>query len=642
MAGRGVYLLALALLLVAVYVFIETIPPPTAGTAASSSSTPTAVETSKSPQATSATVKAPSPTPPPSTKTSTTMPTFPPQTSATPPRVSTPPPAAKPVLKVVIKTPPRVNLTKLPAFVNYTVVVENSGDDPAAAEVGGLVQVVPPHANVTLGMQTLVEKAGPHTVYVTVNKTVYNATIYVYYYTPVLVVEEVTINTTRLPADVYVSIPVKNVGNATAHVEGVEIPPGGSVILNKIIRIKAAGTYKVIVGGVEAPIRVAYLTPICAAEIDAPKEAEVAPGALVTYIIRVKNAGNATATCLIDGKPVVLKPGQVEEEKGDIKAEKAGLYAVAVEVNGTRYLKEIYIKMIKVHVQFRLLAPEKTPYSPTPYYHSLESDVPEIDVEYQWLISTNATRPAVVYIEGTPYRIERGGNITITKKAKVDRQAEFTISVNGTTYTAKVELRPREPTITQHFKKMVFKDSTEKKITLTVSGIDVTFTVKQVNGTAEYGDKIKIDATIMAMLITSGVELSLQAVANGGSGTATGVVVKSDLSAARPGTTFEIWFKYSGGRVTEITKVLINGTESPRAGEVLGKVFEKLPAILQPPPTGLKAREFARQLVSMFTEVTWTGDYEWDGYVKVGTPHGAVKVYVNPPRAEGPVEVVLE
>ncbi|MGC9052073.1 MAG: hypothetical protein ACP5J3_14230, partial [Pyrobaculum sp.] len=325
-------------------------------------------------------------------------------TPATPQPSTTTSSAPTPVLEVQIAAPAEVNLTKLPALINYTVVVKNVGAAAARVEVDGESRELGPGQVWRVEKAINATSAGEYRAAVVVNGKKYEKVMAVRYYEARLVAEPVAINVTKLPQNITVTARVKNVGNLTARLDGVEIPPGAAALVNKTLYVDAAGSYVIRLGLLEIPVKVGYLHAACGAEVEAPAEVEVVPGEAVAYRVVVKNTGNTTAICVVDNKPYRLEPGEAASLTKSLTVETAGSYRAEVEINGTTYRREITAKVIKIFVWFKLKSPRETSYGTTPFTEIIYSDSPQAGVEYVWRISTNATRRTVtVVVDGRGY-----------------------------------------------------------------------------------------------------------------------------------------------------------------------------------------------------------------------------------------------
>ncbi|MCC6021145.1 MAG: hypothetical protein LM577_07265, partial [Thermoproteaceae archaeon] len=387
--------------------------------------------------------------------------------------------------------------------------------------------------------------------------------------------------------------------------------------------------------------------------VDAPAEVEVVPGEAVRYAVRVRNAGNATAVCVVNGTALRLAPGEERALEGSVKIGAAGRYVITAAVNGAEHRAEVRARVVRVFVWYRMLRPAETAWRAPPCADTFYGDEPAVRVDYEWLVFTNATSRAVtVLVNGEARRLAPGSNVTLRGSAAIERKGEISVDVNGTRYYAEVVVKPREPVVNISAARMLF-DCRVPRLATTVSyhGINIKVVIARVSGTVEYGPATRVEARVdvefrlMESRLGS-LGLDISATAAGGQGSGSGVVTYASLPVVvRPGTALSFSFSYdeSTGRVISVRDVRVNGTEvSGQLASAVSSVAAALPAVFRPPPSGVTVREFAGALVSMFADVEYVGEYTWDGYVEVGTPAGPVRVYASPPRAEGPLEVRLE
>ena len=555
-----------------------------------------------------------------------------------------PPVRAGPRIEVAVDAPGLVNATELPVNITYAVVLTNRGDEEGVALVGGAPVRVPPNSTVIYRGVLTAAAAGDYEIRVEAQNATRAARVSVRYYAPRLAALPVTVNVTRLPSLVSATVTVLNTGNRTGRVAGVEVPPGGSATLRVALNVTAAGRYHARVDGLEVPVEVRYLAAACEARVDAPAEVEVVPGEAVRYAVRVRNAGNATAVCVVNGTALRLAPGEEGALEASVKIGAAGRYVITAAVNGTEHRAEVVARAVRVFVWYRMLSPAETPWRAPPCADTFYGDEPAVRVDYEWLVFTNATSRAVtVIINGEARRLAPGSNVTLRGSAAIERQGEISVDVNGTRYYAEVVVKPREPVVSISAARMLFDCRVPRAVSTSCRGVGIRMEVSRVKGAVTYGSVIAVNAEARLTWVSSAVDVKINATAAGGSGSGTGVVTYSEIAWLRPGTTLSFKFQYSGGRITSVTEAYVNGVRVP--GEYLecaAPLVAAIPAVLQPPPSGVTIREFARALVSMFARVDYVGEYTWDGYVEVGTPAGPVRVYASPPRAEGPLEVRSE
>ncbi|MCC6021381.1 MAG: hypothetical protein LM577_08475 [Thermoproteaceae archaeon] len=576
-----------------------------------------------------------------------------------------PPVRAGPRIEVAIDAPGLVNATELPASITYAVVLTNRGDEEGVALLSatpassmrsiacnasespaGAARAVrvPPNSTVIYRGVLTAAAAGDYEIRVEAQNATRAARVAVRYYAPRLAALPVTVNVTRLPSLVSATVTVLNLGNGTGRVAGVEVPPGGSATLRVALNVTAAGRYRARLDGLEVPVEVRYLAAACEARVDAPAEVEVVPGEAVRYAVRVRNAGNATAVCVVNGTALKLAPGEEGALEGSVKIGAAGRYAIVAAVNGTEHRAEVVARAVRVFVWYRMLSPAETPWRAPPCADTFYGDEPAVRVDYEWLVFTNATSRAVtVIINGEARRLAPGSSVTLMGSAAIERKGEISVDVNGTRYYAEVIVKPREPVVSISAAEMLFDCRVPRAVSTSCKGVEIRVEIARVKGAVRYGSVTAVSAEARLTWVSSAVDVRINATAAGGSGSGTGVVTYSEIAWLRPGTTISFKFQYSGGRITSVTEAYVNGVRVP--GEYLecaAPLVAAIPAVLQPPPSGVTVREFAGTLVSMFARVDYVGEYTWDGYVEVGTPAGPVRVYASPPRAEGPLEVRFE
>jgi hypothetical protein len=243
MNKTAIGLIALGIALIVAYLALQQPPAPPGGAATTPATTPTATTATATSQPPTTTAEKPE------TKTQTATPT----STAQPPRV-----VYAPSIEVAVEAPGVINTTRLPIYINYTIVVKNSGNGTGVAVVGGVPYEVAPGQVVRIAVNKTVWWAGEHSVEAVVNGTRHVKAVRVYYYAPRLQAEPVYINATKLPANLTVTARVSNLGNLTAWVGGVAVAPGETKAINTTISVEAAGSYVVEMGGVEVPVTVRY------------------------------------------------------------------------------------------------------------------------------------------------------------------------------------------------------------------------------------------------------------------------------------------------------------------------------------------------------------------------------------------------
>ena len=632
MNKRAIGLMALGLVVVVAFLALQQPPKPPSGATATFTTSYTATSATATSQPPTSTAERPTVT---ETQTATSATAT---STAQPPRV-----VYIPSIEVGVEAPEVVNTTKLPVHINYTIVIRNSGNGTGVAVVGDTPYEVAPGQEVRIAANKTAEWAGEYTAEAVVNGSRYVKVVKVYYFAPRLQAEPVYINATKLPANITVSVRVSNLGNLTARIGDVEIPPGETKIVNTTLTVEAAGRYVVKLGDVETPIEVVYLAAACVAEMESPREVEAVPGEAVKYVVKIRNTGNISTICVVNKTTLTLGPGEEKAIEDAFTVNKAGRYVVAVTVNGTLYKSETQVKIITVFTWFKMKSPRETTFVPPPHVEVLYSETPEMEIEYTWRVFTNATtRSTTLYIDGTPYTATPNSHIEIPGKKTINKRGEIAVRVNGTEYKTEIIIKPTEPEITQKFTQMQFTSRIKKTVKTTVEGIELTFDITEIRGTVTYGEKVVVEAEAEIRYVGKTIRVKLSAEASGGVGEGSGEVTYSEVPMVPRGTTFTFKFRHRDGAITEVEEVYVGGKKAEeRHIQSLRPLIESLPAVLKPPPTG-KARDFARGLVAMFAKVHYVGEYTWDGYVEVGTEAGPVKVYINPPRAEGPLTVILQ
>ena len=181
-----------------------------------------------------------------------------------------------PAIEVEIEAPTAVNTTKLPIYLNYTIVIRNRGNGTGVVLRGDETYVIAPGQEVRIAANKTAEWAGEHSVEAVVNGTRYAKAVRVYYHTPRLQAEPVYINATKLPAN-----PRDGEGQQPGQlngVGGVAVAPGETGEINTTITVEAAGSYVVEIGGVEVPVTVRYYVAAFDWRVGGPSEVEALPG----------------------------------------------------------------------------------------------------------------------------------------------------------------------------------------------------------------------------------------------------------------------------------------------------------------------------------------------------------------------------
>jgi len=226
MNKTAIGLIALGIALIVAYLALQQPPTPPGGAATTHATTPTTTKATATSQPPTTTAEKPE------TKTQTATPT----STAQPPRV-----VYAPSIEVAVEAPGVINTTRLPIYINYTIVIKNSGNGTGVAVVGGVPYEVAPGQVVRIAANKTAEWAGEHSVEAVVNGTRHVKAVRVYYYAPRLQAEPVYINATKLPANLTVTVRVSNLGNLTAWVGGVAVAPGETKAINMTISVEAAG-----------------------------------------------------------------------------------------------------------------------------------------------------------------------------------------------------------------------------------------------------------------------------------------------------------------------------------------------------------------------------------------------------------------
>jgi hypothetical protein len=343
-----VALLAAGLFFIALYLALQ--PPPSNYTTNTTSPAATTTTTEKTT------------TPQTNARQTTTTSEKPPETHTTATPVAQQPRVVYvPAIEVEIEAPTAVNTTKLPIYLNYTIVIRNRGNGTGVVLLGDETYVIAPGQEVRKAANKTAEWAGEHSVEAAVNGTRYAKAVRVYYYAPRLQAEPVYINATKLPANLTVAVRVSNLGNLTAWVGGVAVAPGETKAINVTISVEAAGTYVVEIGGVEVPVTVRYYAAAFDWRVGGPSEVEALPGETYAAWLWIKNTGNATATLSIDGRAFALAPGEELNITKTVTVGAAGVYNVEFRVAGSlnaTLRHTIQVKVVAPKVEIVLWSPE--------------------------------------------------------------------------------------------------------------------------------------------------------------------------------------------------------------------------------------------------------------------------------------------
>jgi hypothetical protein len=630
-----VALLAAGLFFIALYLALQ--PPPSNYTTVTTSPAATITTTEKTT------------TPQTNARQTTTTSEEPPGTQTTATSTAQPPRAAYvPIIEVEIEAPTAVNTTKLPIYLNYTIVIRNRGNGTGVVLLGDETYVIAPGQVVRKAANKTAEWAGEHLVEAVVNGTRYAKAVRVYYYAPRLQAEPVYINATRLPANLTVAVRVSNLGNLTAWVGGVAVAPGETKTINMTISVEAAGTYVVEIGGVKVPVTVRYYAAAFDWRVGGPSEVEALPGETYAAWLWIKNTGNATATLSIDGGTFALAPGEELNITKTVTVGAAGVYNVEFRVTGSlnaALRHTIQVKVVVPKVEIVLWSPEVRRRWPPPNGTddaSLSVVSKTVALTWGYIITTNATKRTVVLaVEGPGgvdyYRLAPGAAASknYTETVQVPGEKTLEIKVNSTTYRLKVSLTLTPPKITvKDISRIEFTDSRRLlglKLRCRVEGfnIETTLDILRVTGTLTYtptGRAVSGQITVRSVFGTD--TGSYNGTIEGGRGS---------LSLKMVGR--NIYVEFTTSPLT-ITKVLVDGT--PYSCDV---PIELVPPIFyKEKPT---ATDYVSSLLSAFARVdsdkprsvTWNGEY-----VEVIDKGGNVlRVYLGEReiRIEGPLTATI-
>lgn len=631
-----ILLIALGISLIAVYFAI---PPKAPFTTTATAATNTVFKTTSTSPSITQTIE---------TYTSTAQTTQPPpQPPSTPPVAR--PPVLLPLFRVDVVAPDVVNTTRMPMQINYTVVIRNVGNGTGAVLVGGKHYVIDPGKEVKVNATETITFPGTYTLEVEVNGTPYSKTVKVFYYTPVLEAEPVKVNVTTLPTNITVAVLVRNRGNLTAVVEGVEIRPGEARTINKTITVTAAGYYFINVSGVNAPIAVSYYTPNLEWKIGGPEEVEAVPGESYAAWLWLKNVGNVTAKFVVDGRQIVLPPGSAVNLTKSVTVSTAGYYTVEFAVRGqlnATMKHAVKVKIIATRVELITWSPELRRRWPQPgSTESITLSVPNKTVAMTWgyIISTNATRRSTTIVVEDPdgvqqYQLTPGSalskNFTIVMEAPGERTVA--IKVNSTTYGLVVSLKLTPPKVTvRDITKIEFSDSRPLlAIKISCRYADISFDILEVSGTLLFTQTGRSISGTIIVRSARGVDTgSYSGQAEGGRGF---------LNLNLLGRNVHVEFSL---QPVIITRVEVDGT--PYDCKV---PLELIPTILygdKPTASDEPADRYAMRLISAFARgdngapqwAVWNGEY-----VEVRDREGRVmKVYFEKGtvRIEGPLQAYI-
>jgi hypothetical protein len=634
MNKTAIGLIALGIALIVAYLALQQPPAPPGGVATTHATTPTATTATATSQPPTTTAEKPE------TKTQTATPT----STAQPPRV-----VYAPSIEVAVEAPGVINTTRLPIYINYTIVVKNSGNGTGVAVVGGVPYEVAPGQVVRIAANKTVWWAGEHSVEAVVNGTRYAKAVRVYYYAPRLQADPVYINATKLPANLTVTARVSNLGNLTAWVGGVAVAPGETKAINTTITVVAAGSYVVEIGGVEVPVTVRYYAAAFDWRVGGPSEVEALPGETYAAWLWIKNTGNATATLSIDGRAFALAPGEALNTTKTITVGAAGVYNVEFRVTGSlnaTLRHAILVKVVAPKVEIVLWSPEVRRGWPPPNgidSTSLSAVSKTVALTWGYVITTNATRRTVALaVEGPGgvdyYKLAPGGAASknYTETVQVPGEKTLEVKVNSTTYKLKVSLTLTPPKITvKDISRIEFTDSRSLLgLKLRCGGVEATLDILRVTGTLTYtptGRAVSGQITVRSVLGTNTGDYSGKI--EGGSGS---------LSLNVAGRNIYVEFTTSP---LKITRVLVDGT--PYSCDV---PTELAPPILykeKPTAADVPATQYVFRLLSVFARgdsdkpwsITWNGEY----VEAVDRGGNTLRVYLGEReiRIEGPLTATI-
>jgi hypothetical protein len=631
-----VALLAAGLFFIALYLALQ--PPPSNYTTNTTSpaATTTTTEKTTTPQ-TNAEQTTTTSEKPPGTQTTTTS-------TAQPPRV-----VYVPAIEVEIEAPTAVNTTKLPIYLNYTIVIRNRGNGTGVVLLGNATYRIAPGQEVRKAANKTAEWAGEHSVEAVVNGTRHVKAVRVYYYAPRLQAEPVYINATKLPANLTVTVRISNLGNLTAWVGGVAVAPGETKAINTTITVEAAGSYVVKMGGVEVPVTVRYYAAAFDWRVGGPSEVEALPGETYAAWLWIKNTGNATATLSIDGRAFALAPGEALNTTKTITVGAAGTYNVEFRVAGSlnaTLRHAIRVKVVAPKVEIVLWSPEVRRGWPPPNgidSTSLSAVSKTVALTWGYVITTNATRRAVALAVAGPggvdyYRLAPGGAASknYTETVQVPGEKTLEVKVNSTTYKLKVSLTLTPPKITvKDISRIEFTDSRRLLgLKLRCGVVETTIDILRVTGTLTYtptGRAVSGQITVRSVLGTNTGDYSGKI--EGGSGS---------LSLNVAGHNIYVEFTTSP---LKVTRVLVDGT--PYSCDIPTELAPPIFYREKPTATDEPATQYVFRLLSTFARgdsdkpqsITWNGEY-----VEVVDKGGnTLRVYLGKReiRIEGPLTATI-
>jgi archaellum component FlaG (FlaF/FlaG flagellin family) len=554
-----------------------------------------------------------------------------------------------PSIEVAVEAPGVINTTRLPIYINYTIVVKNSGNGTGVAVVEGVPYEVAPGQVVRIAANKTVRWAGEHSVEVAVNGTRHVKAVRVYYYAPRLQAEPVYVNATKLPANLTVTVRISNLGNLTAWVGGVAVAPGETKTIDTTITVVAAGSYVVEMGGVEVPVTVRYYAAAFDWRVGGPSEVEALPGETYAAWLWIKNTGNATATLSIDGRAFALAPGGELNITKTVTVGAAGTYNVEFRVAGSfnaTLRHAIRVKVVAPKVEIVLWSPETKRGWPPPNgtdSTSLSAVSKTVALTWGYVITTNATRRAVTLaVEGPGgvdyYKLTPGGaaskNYTETAQAPGEKTLE--IKVNSTTYKLKVSLTLTPPRVTvKDISRIEFTDSRSLLgLKLRCGVVETTIDILRVTGTLTYsptGRAVSGQITVRSVLGTNTGDYSGKI--EGGSGS---------LSLNVAGHNMYVEFTTSP---LKVTRVLVDG--APYSCDVPTELAPPIFYGEKPTATDEPATQYVFRLLSVFARgdsdkpqsITWNGEY----VEAVDRGGNTLRVYLGEGeiRIEGPLTAAI-
>jgi hypothetical protein len=634
-----VALLAAGLFFIALYLALQ--PPPSNYTTNTTSPAATTTTTEKTT------------TPQTNARQTTTTSEKPPETHTTATPVAQQPRVVYvPAIEVEIEAPTAVNTTKLPIYLNYTIVIRNRGNGTGVVLLGDETYVIAPGQEVRKAANKTVWWAGEHSVEAVVNGTRYAKAVRVYYYAPRLQAEPVYINATKLPANLTVAVRVSNLGNLTAWVGGVAVAPGETKAINITISVEAAGTYVVEIGGVEVPVTVRYYAAAFDWRVGGPSEVEALPGETYAAWLWIKNTGNATATLSIDGRTFALAPGEELNITKTVTVGAAGVYNVEFRVAGSlnaTLRHTIQVKVVVPKVEIVLWSPEVRRSWPPPNgtdYTSLSAVSKTAALTWGYIITTNATKRTVTLAVAGPggvdyYKLTPGAaaskNYTETAHAPGEKTLE--IKVNSTTYRLKVYLTLTPPRITvRDISRIEFTDSRRLlglKLRCRVEGFNIepTLDILRVTGTLTY--------TPTGRAVTGQITVKWFDTYTGDyNGKIEGRSGSLNLTVAGR----KIYVEFTTSPLA-ITKVLVDDT--PYSCDIPTALIPPILYKEKPTAANVPATEYVSRLLSAFARgdsdkpqsITWNGEY----VEAVDKGGNTLKVYFGGGqiRIEGPLTATI-